>query len=107
MCQLTGIEFKPAPYSFELPFRAPGQVPVCIMSITLRVGLLSGRTVQIETGLDVDVGKFKRRAQSALSVRRGRLVHSTGLVLDEAKTIGDSELCNDDFLNLHIQPTTI
>ena len=77
------------------------------MSITLHVSLLSGRTVQIETGLDVHVWEFNRRAQRVLSVGKGRLVHSTGLVLDEAKTIGDSDLGNDDILNMQIQPTTI
>ena len=77
------------------------------MSITLHVGLLSGRTVQIETGLDVEVGVFNRRAQRALSVGKGRLAHSSGSVLDEAKTIGDCELRNDDVLNLQIQPITI
>ena len=77
------------------------------MSIKLHVSLLSGRTVQIETGQDVDVGAFKRRALKALSVRKGRLVNSTGFVLDEAKTIGDSELCNDESLKLLIHPTVI
>ena len=89
------------------PPQVPGQVQVCIMSISLHVSLLSGRTVQIETGLDVDVWEFNRRAQRALSVGRGRLVHPGGSVLDEAKTIRDNELCNDDFLSLHIQPTKI
>ena len=77
------------------------------MSIALHVSLLSGRTVQIETGLGVQVWEFNRRAQRVLSVGKGRLVHSTGLVLDEAKTIGDSDLGNEDFLNMQIQPTMI
>ena len=73
------------------------------MPITLHVSLLSGRTLSIETGLDVDVEAFKRRAQTALSVGKGRLVHSNGSVLDEAMTIQDSELCNGDFLSLQVQ----
>ena len=77
------------------------------MLITLHVSLLSGRTVQIETGLDVDVGEFKRRAQRALSVGKSRLVHPSGSVLNEAMTIGDSELCTGDLLHLQMQPITI
>ena len=77
------------------------------MSITLQVGLVSGRTVQIETGLNVEVRVFNRRARRALSVGKGRLVHSNGSVLDEAKTIEDCELRNEDFLNLQIQPIAI
>ena len=61
------------------------------MSSTLYVSLLSGRTVQIETELDVAVGVFKRRAQRALSVGKGRLVHPSGSLLNEAITIRDSE----------------
>ena len=88
--------------------KVPGQVQVSIMStITLHVGLLSGRTVQIETGLDIEVGVFNRRAQRALSVRQARLVHSSGSVLDDAKTIGDCELRNEDFLSLQITPIII
>ena len=77
------------------------------MPITLHVSLLSGRTVQIDTGLDVDVGAFKRRAQSALSVGKSRLVHPSGSVLNEAVTIRDSELCTGDILHLQMQPITI
>ena len=74
------------------------------MSITLHVSLLSGRTVQIETELDVDVGVFKRRAQRALSVGKSRLVHPSGSMLNEAMTIRDSELCSGDILHLQMQP---
>ena len=77
------------------------------MSITLQVSLLSGATVSIATGLDVDVGVFKRRAERALSVGKGRLIHSSGSLLDEAKTIGDCQLCHEDTLNLHMWPIAI
>ena len=78
------------------------------MSITLHVNLLSGRTVQIDTELDVDVGVFKGLAQRALSVvGKGRLVHPSGSVLNDAMTIRDSELCSGDFLRLQVQPITI
>ena len=66
------------------------------MPITLHVSLLSGRTVAIETELDVDVALFKRRAQMALSVGKGSLVHPSGSVLNEAMTLRDCELCSGD-----------
>ena len=47
------------------------------MLITLHVSLLSGRTVPIEIGLDVDVGVFKRRAERALAWRSARADLST------------------------------
>ena len=77
------------------------------MPITLHVSLLSGRTVQIETGLDVELGVFNRRAQRALSVGKGRLVHSSGSVLDDSEIIGDCELRNEDVLILQMQPMAI
>ena len=77
------------------------------MSITLHVSLLSGRTVPIEIGLDVDIRVFKRRAERAVSVGKGGLIHSSGSVLDVAKTIGDSELHNGDILSLHVLPVAI
>ena len=77
------------------------------MSIKLHVSLLSGRSCTIETGLDVDVRVLKQRAQSALAVFKGKLGHPSGTVLDEANTIGDSELRHDDILSLHIQPSAI
>ena len=70
------------------------------MLITLHVNLLSGRRVSLETVLDINVGTFKTRAQSALSVSRGRLVQSCGSLLDEARTIQECGLQNDDALNL-------
>ena len=87
--------------------RCQGHVQACTMSITLHVSLLSGRTVQIETGLDADVGTFKGHAQRVLSVGKGRLVHPSGSVLHEAMTLGDSALCNGDILSLQLQPAMI
>ena len=74
------------------------------MSITLHVSLLSGRRVSLDTGLDIDVESFKRQAQRALSVGKGRLIDSRGSVLDGAKTIRVCGLQNDDALNLQIRP---
>ena len=77
------------------------------MSITLRVRLLSGRTDSFETSLDIDVENFKQRAQSALSVGRGRLIHPCGSVLNAARTLRECGLRNDDVLNLQVQPVRI
>ena len=77
------------------------------MSITLHVSLLSGRRVTLETGLDVDVQEFKQRAQSALSVGRGRLLHPGGFALHEARTIRDCGWQTDDVLTLQLQPVMI
>ena len=77
------------------------------MSITLFVSLLSGRTVSVETGWDVDVETFKRRAQTALSVGRGMLLHSNGSVLYGARTIRECGLQTGDVLTMHVQPVMI
>ena len=77
------------------------------MSITLHVSLLSGRTFSAETELDVGVATFRERAQAALSVGKGRLVHSCGLALDGASTLRECGLQNGDVLNLQVLPVTI
>ena len=77
------------------------------MSVTLHVSLLSGRTVAVETGMDVDVETFKRRAQSALKVGKGRLLRSGSTVLDGERTIRECGLLPGDVLNLQIQPLMI
>ena len=77
------------------------------MSITLSVSLLSGRTISVETEADVDIENFKQRAQSALSIGRGILVHSNGPVLYGARTIRESGLQTGDVLTVQVQPVTI
>ena len=46
------------------------------MSITVQIGLLSGKTVSMKADLKEEVGRMNRRAQTALGVGRGRLVDS-------------------------------
>ena len=75
----------------------------CKMSITVDVGLLSGKTVTVKAGLDEDVGALKRRAQIALGSGRGRLVGSSGSVLDASASTKHAKLENGDVLMLHIQ----
>ena len=72
------------------------------MSITVDVGLLSGKTATVKADLDEEVGALERRAQIALGVGRGRLVGSSGSALDAFATIKRSRLQNGDLLTLHI-----
>ena len=72
------------------------------MSITVDVGLLSGKTATVKAGLDEEVGALKRRAQIALGIGRGRLVGSSGSVLDACAPIKHARLQDGDILTLHI-----
>ena len=72
------------------------------MSIRVEVGLLSGRRVTVDADLNEEVGTLKRRAQIALGVGRGRLVGSSGSVLDASSPIKRARLQNGDSLTLHI-----
>ncbi|OLP90809.1 hypothetical protein AK812_SmicGene27585 [Symbiodinium microadriaticum] len=74
----------------------------CKMSITVDVGLLSGKTATVKAGLDEEVGALQRRAQIALGVGRGRLVDSSGSVLDASAPIKHAKLENGDVLMLQI-----
>ncbi|OLQ08894.1 hypothetical protein AK812_SmicGene7558 [Symbiodinium microadriaticum] len=77
------------------------------MSITVEVGLLSGKTATVKAGLDEEVGALKCRAQIALGVGRGRLVGSSGSVLDTCAPIKQTRLQNGDLLTLHINRVQI
>ena len=46
------------------------------MSVTVAVGLLSGKKAFVEAGVEEEVGLASRRAQAALGIGRGRLVDS-------------------------------
>ena len=72
------------------------------MSIAVQVGLLSGKTATVEAGLDEDVEVVKRRAQNALGVGRGRLLDSSGSLLDVRMPIKKTRVQNGDSLTLHI-----
>ena len=77
------------------------------MSITVEIGLLSGNTVRVEANLNEEVGTMKHRAQIALGVGRGRLVGSSGSVLDTCAPIKGARLQNGDLLTLHVKPSTV
>ncbi|OLQ11860.1 Ras-related protein Rab-4B [Symbiodinium microadriaticum] len=72
------------------------------MSITVAVGLLSGKTATVKADLDEQVGTLKRRAENALGVGRARLVDSSGVVLDACAPIKRTRLQNGDSLTFHI-----
>ena len=77
------------------------------MSITVEVGLLSGKTVTLNACPDEQVETLKLRAQTALGVGNGQLVNSSGHVLDACSTIKDGRLRNGDSLTLHISRVQI
>ena len=67
------------------------------MSLTLEVRLRSGWTVSLQTHGDESMESLRVRAQKALEASKGRLVDSTGTVLDggarleKARHVADSK----------------
>ena len=77
------------------------------MSISVEIGLLSGKTVSMKADLKEEVGIMNRRAQTALGVGRGRLVDSSGHILDESAPVKRARLQNGDALTLHVTRVTL
>ena len=77
------------------------------MSISVNVHLLSGKTALLEVEADASAESLKQRAQSALATGRGRLLNSSGDVLDGAKTITEAKLKSGDELTLHVKPVQL
>ena len=78
------------------------------MSISVDVHLLSGKCASVEVEANASVESLKHRAQSALVVpSRGRLVNSSGEVLDEAQTVTEAKLMSGDVLTLHVNQVQI
>ena len=75
-------------------------MPVRNMSIHAEVGLISGRKATVQAALDETVGTLKRRAQVALGVGTGRLLDSSGCVLEGCVLIKKSRVQNGDSLIL-------
>ena len=71
------------------------------MSITVDVHLLSGRCASMQLEANSSIESLKRRAQTALA-SRGRLVTSSGEVLDGAQTVTEAKLRSGDVLTLHV-----
>ena len=72
------------------------------MSIAVDVGLLSGKTVSVEAGLDESVATLKRRAQTALAVGNGRLLDSSSRWLDEYQTVKKAKIESGILLTLQV-----
>ena len=77
------------------------------MSITVEVGLLSGKTATIKAGLDDEVETLKCRAQIALGVGQGRLADSSGIDLDAHILIRDAGVRNGASLTLRINTAQV
>ena len=71
-------------------------------SIFVDLHLLGGKRAAVEVGADASVESLKHRAQSALAVPRGRLLNSSGEVLDGAQTVAEAMLRSGDVLTLHV-----
>ena len=72
------------------------------MSISVDVHLLSGKSTSLEVEADASVESLKQRAQSALTTGRGRLLNSSGEVLDGARTLIEAKLKSGDVLTMHV-----
>eukprot|EP00439_Symbiodinium_sp_Y106_P036021 s3898_g4.t1 len=72
------------------------------MSITVEVGLLSGKTASLRADVDKRVETLRCRAQTALGVGRSRLLDPSGRAIDVCALIKDSNLQNGDRLTLHL-----
>ncbi|OLP90907.1 putative E3 ubiquitin-protein ligase HERC2 [Symbiodinium microadriaticum] len=78
-----------------------------VMSISVEVGLLSGKTATVEVGLDEQVSTLKLRAQTALGVGRGRLLDSSGSVLNDSLSVQHAKVQNGDSLTWHINTVQV
>eukprot|EP00439_Symbiodinium_sp_Y106_P066772 s742_g10.t3 len=71
--------------------------------LVLAEHLLSGKRASVEVEAEASVESLKRRAYSALAVpNRGRLLNSSGELLDGVKTITEAKLKSGDVLTLHV-----
>ena len=75
-------------------------LPVRNMSIHVEVGLISGRKATVQAALDETVGTLKRRAEAALGVGTGRLLDSSGCVVEGTVPMKKARLQNGDSLTL-------
>ena len=72
------------------------------MAIAVEVGLLSGKTATVHADLNETVEVLKKRAQGALRVGNGRLLDSSGCVLDAYASVKTARVQSGDSLTLHI-----
>ena len=77
------------------------------MAAVVVVGLMSGKTVSVETKLDEPVATLKSRAQTALAVGKGRLLDAFGGLLDDKQTVKEAKLENGTLLTLQLRGVQI
>ena len=77
------------------------------MSLNVEVGLLSGKTATLNAGLDETVAPLKRRAETALGIGRGRLLDSSGSLLDLQAPIKKARVQDGDRIPLHRSPVQV
>ena len=78
-----------------------------VMSITVQVSMLSGKTATVQAGLDETVETLAERSRIALGVGKGRLLDSSGVVLDGGAQTADCQIRNGDVLTLHVKRVQI
>ena len=77
------------------------------MSLTVEVSLISGKTVSLQTHGDESVQSLRVRAQQALGVDKGRLVDSTGNVLDGGVPLKEVGVQCEESLMLQVRRVDI
>ena len=77
------------------------------MFVVIDVGLISGKTASVEARLDESVATLNQRAQTALAVCKGRLLDSSGELLDDQLTVKDAKLETKTSLTLQLQSVQI
>ena len=81
--------------------------PKSIMAISVDLCLMSGKRVSLEVEADASVESLKQRAQSALETGKGRLLNSSGEVLDGATSVQKASIQSGDLLTLHVKQTQV
>ena len=76
------------------------------MSIFVDVHLLSGKHASVEVEADASLESLRHRAQTASAVR-GRLLNSSGEVLDGAQTVRETNLMSGDVLTLRVNQVQV
>ena len=72
------------------------------MSITVEVTLLSGRTIALAADADESLTTLKRRAETSLGAGMGRLVRSSGSILNTMFTVKRAKFQQGEVLTLQV-----